>query len=108
MHLVPQVMVIPPRPSPLDVAIHKQQTVLKNRSSPAVPAANWKVSKNSLMCIPPYYRLECTHVYISNATPEEVAQRIAVSIRTESIAATFDNKQSMVTAETNERVKFGL
>jgi hypothetical protein len=66
----------------------------------------WNVT--SLEPIPPFYKLERTHVYISDVSAEEVAQRIASSIRNEFIAATFDDKQASVQAETKEGVTFAI
>ena len=68
----------------------------KQAMAPAVGGAlatttPWKVSKP--LAIPSYYMLERTHACVSGASAEEVSERIANFLRTESIAATFDNQQ---------------
>jgi predicted transcriptional regulator len=43
--------------------------------------------------LPAIYMLERTHTYVSNAGAKEVANRIANSLRLQSIAATFSTKE---------------
>lgn len=62
-----------------------------NVAPPVVVVAPWKVSK--ALAIPSYYKMERTHIYVPDASPLAVSERIADCFFKESIAATFDDKQ---------------
>jgi hypothetical protein len=48
----------------------------------------WSV--DSLPSMPSMYFLERTHVYVSNASPKEVARRVADCLRRESVAVNYN------------------
>lgn len=59
-------------------------------SSKNPPIESWKVSDNSVKALPDMYPLERTNAAVLNATAQQVMDRIAESLRQQSIAATFD------------------
>ena len=69
----------------------KKKTLAPVAAGGLVETTPWKVSKP--LAIPSYYTLERTHTTVPDASAEEVSARIASFLRTESIAATFDNQQ---------------
>ena len=67
-----------------------------NTSKSTVVAAKttktaWKVSQ--LRPVPSFYRLERTHLKISDVTCQEITSRIAACLKEESVSATFYNDE---------------
>ena len=58
---------------------------------PPVATKAWKVSQ--LRPVPTFYKLERTHIKITDASVEDIASRIADCLREESVYATFNDDQ---------------
>jgi hypothetical protein len=78
----------------------------------ASPRANTKQktkenvwSVDSLPSMPLMYFLERTHVYVSNASPKEVARRVADCLRRESIAANYNEVSYWILQTEQSRFK---
>lgn len=64
----------------------------------------WKISP--LRPVPSFYKLERTHLKINDASPEQIAARIADCLRQESVYATFNDEEASIESETHEGVTF--
>lgn len=117
MRSVPMMMSVPMMPSMAPMIPLRGSTMyqkpspslepyLDSKFQGSVAAAPWKVSKP--LAIPSYYKLERTHIYVPNASSLKVSERIADFLRTESIAAIFDDKQALAKAETSRCLKFAV
>jgi len=99
-----------PRAAPLAKA-PPQRIALSEGSNKIAPTSQqqgdlWKVE--TLKALPIAYLVERTNVYVPDATPQEVASRVADCLRQESIAATYNNSEALVEAETKEHVQFAV
>lgn len=98
--------VMAPPPMPMGrsmLAPTKITPTIQTQSSTAVDKA-WKVSQ--LRPVPSFYKLERTHLKINDASPQQIAARIADCLRQESVYATFNDEEACVESETHEGVTF--
>jgi hypothetical protein len=79
----------------------------ESKISPSAAATNtWKLDGIQVESVPDYYYLERTHAVVENATPQVVATRVSSYFREASIAASYDESEALVDAETSDGVEF--
>lgn len=92
-----------PTPEILSYSKDPISTNTNQTPPPNTNAGMWNVTK--LMKVPPFYKLERTHVRISEDVPlEEVQNRIIGAIRNESVAAVYDSVEVRLCSATRALV----